>query len=172
MPFSNGPLSNLSRIIPVRTRRFSSYDRTGGNVDSTPIAPGETLTIAEIPGAGVIRHIWMTINSSDALIRKTVVIRCYWDGQEHPCVESPVGVFFGQGWGLSYNFVSLPLAAAPRKGGALVCYFPMPFDKSAKIELYAEPGMDRSVSVQAEVLFVPVARNGRYAAYVRCPPSG
>ncbi len=135
MPFSNGPLSNLSRIIPVRTRRFSSYDRTGGNVDSTPIAPGETLTIAEIPGAGVIRHIWMTINSSDALIRKSLVIRCYWDGQEHPSVESPVGDFFGQGWGLSYNFVSLPLAAAPRKGGALVCYFPMPFGNGARITI-------------------------------------
>jgi hypothetical protein len=34
----------------------------------------------------------------------------------------------------------------------------MPFDHSARIELYAEPGLDRSVSVQAEFLFVPVGR--------------
>src|SRR6185295_14633395 len=61
--------------------------------------------------------------------------RMFWDGQDFPSVESPIGDFFGQGWAKNYNFASLPLAAAPRSGGALVCYFPMPFGNGARIEV-------------------------------------
>ena len=133
MQSSNGPLGNLSRIIPARTRRCSSYDRTGGNRDWVPIGAGETITLANIEGAGVVRHIWITCYSDDPLVRRNLVLRCYWDGQKHPSVEAPLGDFFGQGWGQSYNFTALPLSAAPRKGGALVCYFPMPFGNGARI---------------------------------------
>ena len=34
---------------------------------------------------------------------------------------------------MKYNFISLPLAAAPANGNALVCYFPMPYGKGARI---------------------------------------
>src|SRR5690606_8464040 len=37
------------------------------------------------------------------------------------------------GWGENYNYVSLPLAAAPKGGRALNCYFPMPFGSRALI---------------------------------------
>ena len=132
---SHGPLSHVSRIVKARSRRCSSYDTSGGNDDYTPIAPGATLVLADIKGAGVIKHIWCTINSGDPLIRRNLVIRMFWDGQEFPSVEAPIGDFFGQGWGKQYNFVSLPLAAAPREGGALVCYWPMPFGNGARIEV-------------------------------------
>jgi hypothetical protein len=59
----------------------------------------------------------------------------YWDGSEFPSVESPIGPFFGQGWNEAYEFVSLPLAAGPLDGKALVCYFAMPFSDGAKIEI-------------------------------------
>jgi len=96
---------------------------------------GETFVLAELEGAGVVRHIWATISSNDPLVRRNLVLRMYWDGQEHPSVESPIGDFFGQGWGMKYNFASLPLAAAPRDGNALVCYFPMPFSNGARVEV-------------------------------------
>jgi hypothetical protein len=130
---SRGLLSALATIVDARSKRISSFDRTGGNRDHTQIAPGETLVLAEIAGPGCIKHIWITISSKDELVRRNLVIRCYWDGQEHPSVESPIGDFFGQGWGMNYNFASLPLAAAPRNGNALVCYFPMPFGNGARI---------------------------------------
>jgi len=130
---SMGPLANLARLSSARSRRISSYDRTGGNRDHAQIAPGETLTMAEIEGAGTITHIWVTISSKDPLVRRNLVLRAYWDGQDHPSVESPIGDFFGQGWGMNYNFASLPLAAAPKDGNALVCYFPMPFSDGARI---------------------------------------
>jgi hypothetical protein len=124
---------HLLTVSAARSKRVSSYDRTGGNADRIQFGIGETAVLADIPGAGVIRHIWITISSGDPLARRNLVLRMYWDGQEHPSVESPIGDFFGQGWGEVYNFTSLPLAAAPKGGNALVCYFPMPFGKGARI---------------------------------------
>src|SRR5687768_9870679 len=117
---SYGPLSNLARIVDAHSRRISSYDRSGGNSDYVKIEAGETKILAEMEGAGCVKHIWVTISSKDEMVRRNLVLRCYWDGQEHPSVESPIGDFFGQGWGMKYNFASLPLAAAPRDGNALV----------------------------------------------------
>jgi hypothetical protein len=136
----NGPLSNLAALTNARTRRISSYDRTGGNTDSVPIEPGETITIADITGAGVIRHLWFTIAHKDPMHRRNMVLRMYWDGSATPSVACPVGDFFGQGWGEEYNFISLPLCASPRAGKALNCYFPMPFGNGARIEIENESG--------------------------------
>lgn len=132
---SQGPLSSIAKLVDARSKRISSYDRSGGNGDYVKVPAGETFVMAEMAGAGIVKHIWITIASNDPLVRKNLVFRCFWDGQEHPSVESPIGDFFGQGWGMKYNFVSLPLAAAPRDGNALVCYFPMPFGNGARIEV-------------------------------------
>lgn len=121
---SHGPLSGISRIVPARCRRCSSYDISGGNDDWVKIAPGATHVLADIKGAGVIKHMWCTISSGDPLIRRSLVIRMFWDGQEFPSVEAPIGEFFGQGWGKNYNFVSLPLAAAPSRGGGIGVLLP------------------------------------------------
>jgi hypothetical protein len=132
---SRGPLSSVATIVDARSKRISSYDRSGGNDDFISIGAGKTVVLAEMKGAGIVKHIWITIASSDALIRRNLVLRMYWDGQDHPSVESPIGDFFGQGWGMRYNFISLPLAAAPKDGNALVCYFPMPYGRGARIEI-------------------------------------
>ncbi len=119
----------------VKTKRISSFDRTGGNRDCITIKAGATCDIAVIPGAGIIKHIWITIGTRDRFIRRNAIIRMYWDGEENPSVESPIGDFFGQGWGECYNFISLPLAAAPSGGRAINCYFPMPFANGARISI-------------------------------------
>jgi hypothetical protein len=49
----------------VKTKRISSYDRTGGNADRIQIPAGETAELAVIEGAGIIKHIWMTVNTKD-----------------------------------------------------------------------------------------------------------
>jgi hypothetical protein len=66
----------------------------------------------------------------------------YWDGSEKPCVESPIGPFFGQGWDESYNYASFPLSAGPLQGRGLVSYFAMPFAAGAKIEIENDSGKD------------------------------
>jgi hypothetical protein len=129
----SSPLHGLYQIRDLKTKRISSYDRTGANRDCVTIESGETKVLAEIPGAGIIKHIWFTIACDDSMLRRNAILRMYWDGEENPSVESPIGDFFGQGWGEKYNFISLPLAAAPAGGNALNCYFPMPFGNGARI---------------------------------------
>jgi hypothetical protein len=139
----HGPLGGIYQIQEnVKTKRISSYDRTGGNRDCIRIEAGKTSEIAVIEGAGIIKHIWITINTQDPFIRRNAIIRMYWDGEENPSVESPIGDFFGQGWGEEYNFISLPLAAAPVRGKALNSYFPMPFGDGAKITIENQSDAD------------------------------
>jgi len=121
-----------------KSERISSYDITGGNNDYITIGKGERKTIADIKGSGVIKHIWITLNSKDLMVRRNTVIRFYWDGNDKPAVEVPLGDFFGQGWGEEYNLISAPLVVAPKKGKAMNSYFPMPFESSAKIEIENE----------------------------------
>ena len=130
---SQGPLANIARLVDARSRRISSYDRRGGNDDYVWIDPHQTFTLAEMRGAGIVKHIWITVSTQDPLFRRNLVLRMYWDGQDYPSVEAPLGDFFGNGWGIKYNFASLPLAVAPKEGNALVCYFPMPYGKGARI---------------------------------------
>ncbi len=133
LPTISGALDHLTALKNYKSKRISSYDRSGKNRDCLTIRAGKTATIAEISGAGIIKHIWVTISCKDEMIRRNAILRMYWDGEKQPSVESPIGDFFGQGWGEKYNFISLPLASAPKEGNALNCYFPMPFGDGAKI---------------------------------------
>lgn len=126
-------LNSLLTLSKAVSKRVSSYDHSGGNHDCRRIEAGDAFVMGDLPGAGIIRHIWITISSKDPLFRRNLVLRAYWDGCEHPSIEAPIGDFFGQGWGDKYNFISLPLAAAPKEGNALVCYWPMPFGNGARI---------------------------------------
>lgn len=112
-------------------KRVSSYDRTGGNEDFRTIAPGETLTILDDAGPGIITHIWFTFSSDEPFHLKKIVLRMYWDSEATPSVEAPIGDFFGLGLGEYFTFDALPLSAAPNH--AVNSFFPMPFQKRARI---------------------------------------
>lgn len=136
-------LMSLTRITDgLKNKRISSFDQSGGNNDRFEnIEDGETKTLFEVEGAGMINHIWITIAPPPPEVnRNDIILRIYWDGNEFPSVVSPIGPFFGQGWEESYNFVSMPLAAGPREGRGLVSYFVMPFAKGAKIEVENQTG--------------------------------
>ena len=130
-------LADLARLRPFKRRRFSSWDRKGGNADAIPVAPGATATLGEAEGAGCVKHIWVTLMSLPAQPHElsTTVIRMFWDGEDTPSVEAPVGDFFGLGFGRRRNFSALPLQASPEDGKSLNCWFPMPFARGARFEV-------------------------------------
>ncbi|HZL51783.1 MAG TPA: glycoside hydrolase family 172 protein [Terracidiphilus sp.] len=125
-----------ARLRNYKTRRSSSWDRTGGNRDATPVEPGQSTTLLDITGAGVVTHIWFTISSSDPMHLKNLVLRAWWDGESAPSVETPIGDFFGLGLGEYFVYQSALLAIAPIK--ALNAYFQMPFSTSARITVTNE----------------------------------
>ena len=136
-----GGLAGLSRARTGRRKRASSYDRTGGNNDRIRVNTGETATLAEIDGAGCIRHIWMTIADAEPDYLRRLVLRAYWDGEEHPSVESPIGDFFGVGHAKVAHYSSMPFNMVTEGGplaqnqAAMNCFFPMPFARHARITL-------------------------------------
>lgn len=91
---------------------------------------GTTTTLADIKGSGVIQHIWITV---DVKAYRDTVLRFYWDDENSPSVEVPLGDFFCNGHGLRYNVNSLPIAVNP--SGGFNCYFSMPFRKRARITI-------------------------------------
>jgi hypothetical protein len=126
----------LARFRSYKSRRSSSWDRTGGNGDAIPVKGGQTATLLDISGAGVVTHIWFTINSPDRMHLKNLVLRAWWDGESTPSVEVPIGDFFGLGLGEYFVYQSALLAVAPIK--ALNAYFQMPFATAARITVTNE----------------------------------
>jgi hypothetical protein len=137
---ADGWLSGLPQIHDYIQKRSSSYDRTGGNDDYRPLAPGESITIMDENGPGEISHVWFTIADKEQYHLKRIVLRMYWDGESAPSVETPIGDFFGLGGGEYFLYQSIPLAVGADK--ALNCFFPMPFQKHARITVTNE-GQER-----------------------------
>ncbi len=94
-----------------------------------PIGAGETCEFANIQGPGAIQHIWMSPTGK----WRTSILRFYWDDQETPSVECPVGDFFCCGW-QEYHKVST-LAVCVNPGSGLNCYWTMPFRKRCRITM-------------------------------------
>ena len=147
-------LGNLSRLSDAKSRSISPENPTGDKgkggmaedgtgaiharglgrgwkiSPSKRVAPGETLVLGEIEGAGAIQQIWIT----PANVRwRDLILRIYWDGQQLPSVEAPLGDFFACGWGRYAQVTSLAVCVNP--GRAFNCYWEMPFRRGARLTL-------------------------------------
>lgn len=101
-----------------------------------PLKSGEETVIAEIAGPAVINHIWMTIRDTTefgSFVLRDLILRIYWETEEAPAVESPLGDFFCNGFGERCDVNSLPIVVNPT--GGFNAYFEMPFSTSARITI-------------------------------------
>jgi len=130
--------AQLPVLKPSRLYQISSYDTTGGNDDRINLKPGEKATIANIQGPGIITRIWLTIDSRDPYFLRRIVLRMYWDDEQAPSVEVPVGDFFGTGFEYRH-YISRFLGMS---SGGYYCYFPMPFNRSARLEVENQTGQE------------------------------
>jgi hypothetical protein len=146
-------MGNLSRLSDARTRSISAENLTGEKGSggmategtgaacardlgrewkispSVVIRAGETFDLAAIDGPGAIQQAWMTITGH----WRFSILRVYWDGQEQPSVECPVGDFFGCGWGRPAYVSSLPVCVNPRDG--FNSYWEIPFRKHCRMTI-------------------------------------
>ncbi len=139
-------LGSLYQLSDRKSRRVSSFDRSGGNHDWVDIPPGSVRTLMDIKGCGIIRHLWMTCwvgsdGRDEAHYLRKLTLRMYWDGETEPSVEAPLGDFFGLVFGLRKSYQSAAFFVNPENGRGLNCFFPMPFGQSAKITLENECGL-------------------------------
>jgi hypothetical protein len=161
-------LGNLSRLSHAKSRSISAEnfsgekgkagmatEGTGKEVarelgqgwkvsPSVNVPAHTTFTVADIDGMGAIQQIWLTLFPD---FWRRVILRIYWDGEETPSVEVPVGDFFCNGWITRANVRSLPIAVNP--AGGFNSYWEMPFRKGARITL--ENRHDEAVTVYYQV---------------------
>jgi hypothetical protein len=103
------------------------------------VGPGETAVIGELTGSGYISHIWVTTGRSGLMpdMNRKIVLRFYWDGEEEPSVECPLGDFFGILHGIDYYPVANRyIKVNPDKG--MNTYFPMPFSGGCRLTVTNE----------------------------------
>ena len=94
------------------------------------IQPGETVQLCDIEGPGTIRHIWITTDRAP-IVQRACVIRAYWEGQEHPSLECPIGDLFGFAHGRITAYHSAVHSVGPTGGRNL--WLPMPFTTRARL---------------------------------------
>lgn len=136
-------LRDLTILRNHKSQRIASWDRSGQNNDWISIESGATATLAEVRGAGCINHFYLAPFAYDPMYLRKLIIRMYWDGEEDPSVEVPLGDFFGVTNARMRYFTSLALSVNPGGFGANACdgfncYFPMPFSDGARIEVVNE----------------------------------
>lgn len=125
-----GPLATLIAPQAGKSYSESSWERNGGNADFRPLEPGQTLTLMDVSGPGVVQRFWCTIAPrAHKEIHRQAILRMYWDNETTPSVEAPIGDFFGIGFGEQVDFQSAPLN---QTSGGYNCYWPMPFHKRAR----------------------------------------
>jgi hypothetical protein len=88
---------------------------------------GQFTTIMDVEGPGIVQQIWMTPTGA----WRSLILRVYWDEEETPSIECPVGDFFACGWGQFAQVSSLAVCVNP--GRAFNCYWPMPFRKHCRM---------------------------------------
>ncbi len=102
------------------------------------IQPGETVALCDIKGSGTIRHVWITTDQKP-LVQRACVIRAWWDDQEYPSIECPIGDLFGFAHGKIVSYQSAVHSCGPTGGRNI--WLPMPFRKRARIS-FANEGQD------------------------------
>lgn len=157
-----GSLGHLAQVSDAESRSICSENRSGArnggardqpqvNADGSCTGPAcdlglgwkthawdfvqadETFVLADIEGPGCINHIWMTPTGSRY---RSSILRIYYDDQEYPSVECPLGDFFASAYTSSKEFAQInSLAVCVNPGRAFNCYWPMPFKKRLRMTL-------------------------------------
>lgn len=144
---ARSPLDSLAVAAPGRTRCVNAENPTGGKgaaaTAASALGPsrkgspciqtvkaGESVTLMDVDGPGMIRHIWMTVtdrtSSTGPNVLRNLILEFYWDGEETPSVQCPIGDFFCCGHAQACRVNSMPVVVVPNRG--FNCYFSMPFE--------------------------------------------
>lgn len=101
-----------------------------------PLAPGETKTLLDLTGPGIIRHIWVTLSERDPVTLRSLRLDMYWDGSKKPAVSVPFGDFFGAVLGRVSTFENEYFVDP--EGRSFNTYLPMPFKSGARVTITNE----------------------------------
>ncbi|MFZ2055178.1 MAG: glycoside hydrolase family 172 protein, partial [Candidatus Aminicenantales bacterium] len=176
--YENPPSAEFLGHLEKAARLFA---RTGSDIADALVPPGTGLSRkavqAALPPGGTVtlfkasapgRIVGLKLSPAEAFSgeARDILLRMYWDGAPEPAVNCPVTDFFGYSFG-DPAVRSLLLGTDE---GANYVYLPMPFERSARVELVSERAGGAAVPVRAEVVHAPLGRaadEGRFYALWR-----
>ena len=115
---------------PEKLRTILGDEKVQGFSKSLAPSKGWTFTVK---GPRAISEFACKLEAED--IKKALrgsLLRIYFDGQQQPLVECPLGDFFGSAPGVN-PYKSLPFGVYP--DGLMVCHYLMPFQQEARFEI-------------------------------------
>jgi hypothetical protein len=155
-------VSDLTSVSPVLDSRACTFENptgargAGGTVaggrkgaPSKLLAPGEVVTLADVDGPGVVRHIWMTFPPAPPEVMRAMVIEVFYDGASTPSVSVPAVDFFGVGCGRPQPMSSA--LTAIQEGRGFNSFIPIPFGSHLTITF--RNGSARSIPFYYQVDF-------------------
>jgi len=145
--FSSPGIGISSFGVPktVKSRRVTSRHR---------LKPGDTAVIFETKQPGRIAGLAISPASALAGKDRAIVLRAFWDGEKKPSILCPAGDFFGYAWG---EPAMKSLLVGTSGDVDYLCY-PMPFDRSARLELVSERTSGPALEISTVVAFAPLPR--------------
>lgn len=173
-------LGNLSRLSSAKSRSISP-ENFGGEVGaggmategsgadpardlgqgwkvspSVAIEAGQTFELADIEGPGAIQQIWMT----PAKPWRRLILRIFWDDQDQPSVECPVGDFFACGWDVFAQVSSLAVCVNP--GSGFNSYWEMPFRRRCRMTVENRSADSAALYYQVNYTLTEVPEDAAY----------
>jgi hypothetical protein len=143
-------------------------DKVALQESKVTLEPNSSQTVFSSSNGG--RIVGLRFSPDEAIKGKArdLLLKISFDG-EAPAVLCPLGDFFGHAWGQP----ALKSVLAGTSGQTDYCYFPMPFDKSATIEVVSE--RSTRVELRAEILYTATPRSANegkfYAVWRRENPT-
>lgn len=137
---SDFDLSTIKNISSAQLTTFNPATKQ----KAIDVKPGERKILAEYDRPGIITRLWITCAGwfwehwdvskekyPSQTILKKLIVRVYYDENDYPSIEAPVGDLFGIGFCEYKHYTSKYLGMS---SGGFYCYLPMPFNK-IKIEV-------------------------------------
>ena len=127
-------LSSFENLNGVKGSGGKTNQSAKGNAFEM-VQPGETKTLLDISGQGIIQRMCLTIDQNPVKLR-SLRLQMFWDKETKPAVDVPFGDFFVYNLGKQVAFQSAFFTTG--EGRSFNCYIPMPFKKAARILLTNE----------------------------------
>jgi len=172
---------DLAQLTPGKTKAINAL--WGENPLDVQFKTTKCVVVANIQGPGEITMMHFAYardqlgqdaakplreqTGNGKSLNRDLVLRIYWDGESRPSVECPFVDFFCDPDG-TRDVVNTAMVNVRR---GFNCYFPMPFKKSAKVELVyegsVEPGNDlvRMMPCYSYVCYRTLSKFPRDAGY-------
>jgi hypothetical protein len=129
------PRSRSATWENPRAERGKGGRLSGGRkgAPARPLLPGQTITLLDADGPGVLRHLWMALRLGPPEALRALLVEVRYDHLPDPSIAVPLPDLFGAPHGRPSEHYSI--WSAVHEGRGFNLYLPMPFERHITVSL-------------------------------------